>query len=132
MRDDLTRRKDLYRRLFAGKPLDRLPVDVRVTVPSPVPCTVQEQVRNGDKQLAAALANALATWEYAPSSDCIPAMRPDVGCSCLASAFGADYHWAENPNQAPGVLAKILSLEGFPDQVEALSVPDPQRDGWLP
>ena len=78
MRDELARRKDLYRDRFAGKPLARVPVDVRVCVPSPAPCTVQEQFRDGDKQLEAALANACATWEYAPSGDGIPAIRPDV------------------------------------------------------
>ena len=130
MRDELARRKDVYRRLFAGEPLARMPVDVRVTVPSPY--SVQEQFREGDKQLAAALANALATWEHAPSSDCIPAMRPDVGCSCLASAFGAEYFWSNNPDQTPGVEKKILTLDGLADEVPALAVPDPQRDGWLP
>jgi len=130
MRDELARRHDLYRRLFAGEPLDRLPVDVRVSVPSPY--TTAEQFRDGDKQLEAALANALATWEYAPSSDCVPAMRPDVGCSCLASAFGAEYHWAEDPRQTPGVLTKVLRLDGLAEQVAGLPTPDPHRDGWLP
>ena len=110
MRDELARRKQLYRDLFAGRPLERVPVDVRVTVPSPVPATVQEQFRDGDKQLAAAMANALATWEHAPLSDGIPAMRPDVGCSCLASAFGVEYFWGDNPNQTP---------RGEPDTVSA-------------
>lgn len=130
MRDELQRRKELYRRLFTGKPLERLPVDVRVTVPAP--CSVQEQFRDGDKQLEAALANAQATWEHVPSSDCIPAMRPDVGCSCLASAFGAEYHWADDPNQTPGILKKILTPDGLAAEVAALSSPDPHRAGWLP
>ena len=130
MRDELDRRKQLYRDLFAGQPLKRLPVDVRVTVPSPY--TTREQFRDGDKQLETALANALATWEYAPSSDCIPAMRPDIGCSCLASAFGAEYYWGDNPDQTPGVKNKILTMDGLAEQVTALSVPDPRRDGWLP
>lgn len=130
MRDELARRKDLYRRLFAGAPLERLPVDVRVTVPTPY--TVQEQFRDGDKQLDAARANALATWEHAPSSDGIPAMRPDVGCSCLASAYGADYYWSENANQTPGIKDALLTLDGLTDAVAALPIPDPQRDGWLP
>jgi hypothetical protein len=132
MRDELERRKDLYRRLFAGKPLERLPLDVRVTAPSPQAGTLQEQFRDGEKQLAAALGNALATWKWAPSSDGIPAMRPDVGCGCLASAFGAAYHWAENPNQTPGILNRILTLDGLAEQVAALPAPDPYRDGWLP
>lgn len=130
MRDELQRRKELYRRLWAGQPLNRLPVEVRVSIPSPY--TIQEQFRDGEKQLSAALANALATWEHAPSSDTIPAMRPDVGCSCLASAFGAEYFWSNNPNQTPGVQKKILTLDGLTDQVAILPAPDPQRDGWLP
>ena len=130
MRDELERRKALYRALFAGKPLERLPVEVRVTVPSAY--SVQEQFRDGEKQLEAALANARATWEQAPSSDTIPAMRPDVGCSCLASAFGAEYYWGDHPDQTPGVQKKMLTLEGLAQQVAALPAPDPHRDGWLP
>ena len=130
MRDELARRQALFRDLFAGKPLERLPVDVRVTVPSPY--SVQEQFRDGDKQREAALANALATWEYAPSSDGIPAMRPDVGCSCLASAFGAQYFWGESPGQTPGIRDTILTVDGLAEQVADLPTPDPHRDGWLP
>jgi uroporphyrinogen-III decarboxylase len=127
---ELERRKALYRDLFAGKPLERLPVDVRVALPAQYP--VREQFQDGEKQLAVALANALATLEYAPSSDWIPAMRPDVGCSCLASAFGAQYFWGESPDQTPGIREPILSLDGLAEQVEALPVPNPARDGWLP
>lgn len=130
MEEELLRRKAMYRDLFAGQPLARLPVDVRVSIPSPY--SVQEQFHDGEKQLEAALANALATWEHAPASDGIPALRPDVGCSCLASAFGAEYFWGENPNQTPGIKDKILTLDGLAAQVAALPTPDPQRDGWLP
>jgi uroporphyrinogen-III decarboxylase len=130
VQDELARRKGLYRDLFAGQPLERLPVEVRVAVPSPY--SIREQFEDSDKQLDAAMRNALATWEYAPSSDCIPAMRPDVGCSCLASAFGAEYFWGEDPNQTPGIKHDILTLEGLAEQVAALPVPDPQHDGWLP
>ena len=130
MRDELERRKTLYRDLFAGRPLEHTPVEVRVTVPSPH--TVQQQFRNGDLQLETALTNAIATWQGAPSSDAIPAMRPDVGCSCLASAFGVEYYWGPNPEQTPGVRDRILTLEQLPEQAAALAVPDPTRDGWLP
>jgi len=128
MQEELQRRKDLYRQLWAGKPVDRMPVDVRVNCPSPY--TTREQFMDGDKQLQTALASALATWQRVPSSDAIPAMRPDVGCSCLASTFGAQYYWGDNPAQTPGIKEKILTdLEA---QVESLAVPDPYRDGWLP
>ncbi len=128
MCDETARRKDLYRRLWAGQPLERMPVDVRVTAPTTIP--VREQFQDAAKQLQVELSSALATWEYAPSSDAIPAMRPDVGCSCLASAYGAEYYWGDSPQQTPGVLHKVITdLEA---QVEALPVPDPHRDGWLP
>ena len=130
MKEELERRKALYRDLFAGRLLERLPVDVRITIPSPF--AIQEQFRDGEKQLTAALNNAIATWEHAPSSDWIPAMRPDVGCSCLASAFGAEYFWGHNREQTPGIKEKILKLDGLSEQVAALPNPDPARDGWLP
>lgn len=130
MYTELERRKTLYRDLFAGKPLERLPVDVRVSVPSPYP--LREQFQDGEKQLEAALNNARATWEHAPSSDCVPAMRPDVGCSCLASAFGAEYFWGDDLNQTPGIKHKILTLDGLAEQVAALPIPNPLCDGWLP
>lgn len=60
MEDELIRRKAMYRDLFAGKPLDRLPVDVRVGITSPY--SVQEQFSDGEKQIEAALANAMSTW----------------------------------------------------------------------
>ena len=107
--DELARRKDLYRRLFAGERLERIPVDVRVAVPSSH--STREQFQDADKQLSTALANALATWQHAPSSDGIPAMRPDVGCSCLASAFGAQYYWGDSVDQTPGIRHRILTLD---------------------
>ena len=131
MRDELMRRKDLIRRLWAGQPIARIPVDVRVSA-TPKGYSVREQFQDGEKQLEVALAAARASWELAPSSDGIPAMRPDVGCSCLASAFGAEYFWGDSPNQTPGIKDKILNLDGLADQVSPLPCPDPHRDGWLP
>jgi uroporphyrinogen-III decarboxylase len=128
MREELERRKDLYRRLWQGRPVERIPLDVRTSVPSSY--STQEQFRDGDKQLEAALASAMATWQHVPSSDAIPGLRPDVGCSCLASAFGAEYYWDENPHQTPGIKEKIVT--DLEKQVESLPVPDPYRDGWLP
>lgn len=128
MRDELKRRKDLYRCLWAGKPVERMPLDVRVSVPSAE--TIQEQFRDGEKQLSAGLAGAEATWKMVPSSDAIPALRPDVGCGCLASAFGAEYYWSDNPQQTPGVKNKVIT--DLEKEVDSLPVPDPYQDGWLP
>jgi uroporphyrinogen-III decarboxylase len=127
MRDELERRKDMIRRLWAGQPLERVPVYVRVAYPTGY--SVQERYFDADKQLEAALASAMATWELVPSSDAIPAMFADVGCSCLASAFGAEYYWGHDPAQTPWVSKVVTDLESELDQ---LPDPDPYRDGWLP
>ena len=129
MWEEVDRRKALWRRLFAGEPLERLPLDLRVAAPSPY--STREEFQDGDKQLSAALASVQATWELLGlCSDWIPAMRPDVGCSCLASAFGANYYWGESASQTPGIREPVIrTLEA---EVERLPVPDPERDGWLP
>lgn len=128
MREELERRKALWRRLWAGQPVERIPLDVRVAIPTAY--TVREQFLDGDKQLKAALASAMGTWQLAPSSDWIPAMRPDVGCSCLASAFGSEYYWGDSTSQTPGVKNKII--HDLESQVDDLPIPDPYRDGWQP
>ncbi|MCC6446761.1 MAG: hypothetical protein IT210_25330 [Armatimonadetes bacterium] len=129
MRDELERRKDLYRRLWAGKPLERIPLDVRVRV-NPSGYNTREMFVEADKQLEVELASAMAIWEAAPSSDTVPAMRPDVGCSCLASAFGAEYYWGESVHQTPGLKAKVI--HDLEKEADSVPVPDPYRDGWLP
>jgi len=128
MREEKARRQDLWRRLWAGQAVERIPLQVQVIAPTSY--TVRQQFQDADKQLEAALASALATWQLAPSSDAIPAMRPDVGCSCLASAFGSQYYWGESPDQTPGIRQPIIT--DLERQVATLPVPDPTRDGWLP
>lgn len=129
MADELLRRKQLIRDLWAGKQVERIPLDIRITVPSGF--TTREQFLDGEKQLATGLASARATWtDLADQTDCIPAMRPDVGCSCLASAFGTQYYWGDSVNQTPGVRNYII--DDLENQVDDLTVPDVYTQGWLP
>lgn len=128
MLDELDRRKDLHRRLWRGEPVERIPLVVRVALPGDH--TVREMFLDGDKQLDAEVASAKATWRLVPSTDAIPAIRPDVGCSCLASAFGAEYYWGDNPDQTPGVKDKVIT--DIEAQVGSLRAPDPLDAGWLP
>jgi hypothetical protein len=129
MLDELQRRKQMVRDLWSGKRIARIPLDIRITIPSSF--TTREQFQDGEKQLSAALASARATWtNLADHTDCIPAMRPDVGCSCLASAFGTEYYWGDSVNQTPGVRDYIIT--NLENQVDALKVPDVFSKGWLP
>ena len=128
MRDELARRKQLWRDLFAGRPLERAPVDIRAPVKAGH--STREQFQNGDKQLDVAMRGALEIWKVGELTDTIPAMRPDVGCSCLATAFGAEYYWGETDAQTPGIKEPpVRELEA---EVHRLPEPDPERDGWLP
>ena len=52
----------------------------------------------------------------------VPAMRPDVGCSALATAFGAELFWGNDPNQTCGV--KDPPLAGV-EEAHELAVPPP-------
>lgn len=120
-RDEVERRKRLTRDLWAGKPLDHVPVYVTVQDPKPR-YTIREQFLDADKQWEQALLSAGLTWKLVPDADMVPAIRPDVGCSALATAFGAELYWGEDPMQTCGVKAPILrSVEETWD----LEVPPP-------
>ncbi len=101
-RDEIERRKQLVRDLWAGKPLDHVPVYVAVENPKPR-WTVREQLLDADRQWEEAITVAGLTWRHVPEGDMVPAVRPDVGCSCLATAFGAELYWGNDPNQTCGV-----------------------------
>ncbi|MCX7427162.1 MAG: hypothetical protein NTW96_16240 [Planctomycetia bacterium] len=120
-RDEIERRKQLVRDLWAGKPLEHVPVYITVEDPKPK-YTIREQFHDADKQLEAALTVVDLTWRLVPEGDLVPAMRPDVGCSCLATAFGAELFWGDDPNQTCGVKTPPLG-----DVAEAfdLAVPPP-------
>lgn len=118
---DIERRKQLVRDLWAGKAVDHLPIHLVVT-PSACPYSVREQFQNADKQLEVALTVAGLSYRCVPGGDYIPAMRPDVGCSCLAAAFGAEMYWGVDENQTCGVKEPVLRDV---EQAYSLSVPEP-------
>ena len=62
MHDELLRRKDLIRRLWAGEAVEHIPIDVRVRV-NPSGYTTRDLFMDGEKQLEVELASALASWD---------------------------------------------------------------------
>jgi len=120
--DEIERRKQLIRDLWAGRPVDHVPVLLNVTSPASR-YTTRQQFQDGDRQLEVALAAAGLAWREVPGGDTIPAMRPDVGCSCLATAFGAELYWGDDPNQTCGVKEPLL---GDVEAAHDLAVPDPE------
>ena len=118
--DEIERRKQLTRDLWEGLPVDHIPVYITVENPQPK-YTIREQFQDADKQLEEALTVVDLTWKHLPQGDLVPAMRPDVGCSPLATAFGAELFWGDDPNQTCGV--KVPPLAGV-EQAMELMAPD--------
>ena len=118
---EIQRRKQLVRDLWAGKTVDHVPVHVTVENPEP-DCPIREQFLDADKQWQEALAVAGLTWKHVPGGDVVPAVRPDVGCSCLATAFGAKLYWGNDPAQTCGVREPPLKDI---EEAHHLAVPSP-------
>jgi len=126
--DEVERRRQRIRDVWDYRPVDHIPVHMVVPV-NPHGYTVREHFLDGDKQLRLELAKVKASWQMVPEGDYIPGMRPDIGCSGLATAFGAEVHWADDPNQTCWIKAPIIkSLDGL----EKLRRPDITRDGLVP
>ncbi len=119
-RDEIERRKQIVRDLWSGRPVGHIPVMINVSEPAPR-YSIREQMQDGDKQLEVSLISAGLTWQAIREGDTIPAMRPDVGCSCLASAFGAELFWGDDANQTCGVKPMLKDIS----EACKLEVPPP-------
>jgi hypothetical protein len=127
MEDEQIRRKKLFRDLFNGVKLDHIPLDIRVKPPALH--SIRDQYQNADKQLDESMNIAMSCWDIGEYTDFIPALTPDVGCSCIATAFGGEYYWGDNVDQTPGIKDKIIF--DIEKEIEQLTIPDVNNDGWL-
>ena len=123
------RRRQLVRDVWSYRRVDHIPIHL-VALPDNRPrYTTREHFQDGDKQLELGLAIARASWELVPDGDYLPAIRPDVGCSCIATAFGAGLYWGDDPNQTCSVSEPIVKSVA---DIDRLPDPDPLRDGVMP
>jgi hypothetical protein len=119
--DRIEQRKQCVRDLWSGRALDHVPVYMTMQNPWPR-STLREQLLDADKQWEEALAVLALTWKEVPENDLVPAVRPDVGCSCLATSFGAKLFWGDDENQTCGVRQPVLTRI---DDAFDLEVPRP-------
>ncbi len=125
MLDEDKRRKDLYVKLFNGNRLPHIPIEIRI---SNNKYSLKEHLEDKFKQLEDSLENVRRSWELRDFTDAIPTLVPDVGSSCLATAFGAEYHFSDNDDQPPGIKKPIIDdLES----VGRLSAPSLKESRWL-
>lgn len=126
MREEQERRMQLYTDLYLGKPLDHIPLEIRVSVPQ---YSVQEQYLDGDKQLEDSLRAVKLTWELGAHTDAIPNLWADVGCSCIANAFGAKYVFLGGPDQTPSIKDPVIT--DLPEEIGSLQAPDLDCAEWI-
>lgn len=127
-RDEVERRCQLFRDVWNYRPVDHIPVHMVVSV-NPYGYTVRDHFLDGEKQLRLELAKVRASWDAVPDGDYIPGMRPDIGCSGLATAFGARVYWSDDPNQTCWIRGPVLQSVA---QIERLRRPDIYCDGLIP
>lgn len=129
MRQEQLRRQALFTDLFAGRPVEHIPLEIRV---SDNAYSVREHYLDGDKQCADGLRSVQLTWDLGEHTDAIPCFFADVGCSCIANAFGAPYEFLGGPDQTPSVRRRVLDdPDDLEAQVAGLLVPDLVNAQWI-
>jgi hypothetical protein len=100
---EMERRKNLYRRFFDYQPVDHLPVFIWLQGATRPEHTIRWELESGQNQLEANAAWIERSLRLIPD-DYIPVVRITQGYLTIASMFGCQIHWSEDPNQPPGVL----------------------------
>jgi hypothetical protein len=123
---EIERRKERVRRAWAYRRVDHLPLGFVLEDFSRY--TLRELCQSGEKQLEMNRLNIGRLLRLLPD-DYIPAARLWPGYITIATMFGVESHWSEDPMQPPGVLEHpIRDLS----QVYSLSPPDPRTAGLMP
>jgi hypothetical protein len=123
---EIERRKEAVRRVWEFRPVDHIPVLLRVAS-NLRGWTVREHFLDGEKQLEIEMEGVKRSLELVPD-DSIPSMRPDVGCVVIESALGGEVVFGDDPEQTCFIRRPFLRLDG----VDRLREPDFSRDGLIP
>lgn len=125
--NEIERRKHLYRRIFDYQPVDHLPVFIWIQGSTSAAHTVQWELESSENQLAANLAWIERSLRLLPD-DYIPVVRITQGYLTVATMFGCQVHWSDDPNQPPGVLEHPIR-----DLSQVYNLRRPRLDaGWMP
>ena len=125
MREERLRREDLFTKLFAGEPVPHIPIEIKVHAPK---YKAREYYFDRGKQLEDFLNSALATWEL-KRNDLIPSIFPDIGCSCIATIFGAEYYFGKSEDQTAGI--KEPPIKVLEEWAKDAAVPDVLESEWI-
>ena len=127
MRSEQQRRQDLFTDVFCGRPVDHIPLEIRV---SDDRYSVRTHFFGKEEEwLQDSLRAVEKTWELGEYTDAIPAFCADVGCSCIANAFGSEYVFLGGEDQTPSIKEKLI--EDIEEQIDDFSVPDLSQAYWI-
>lgn len=123
---EIEKRKERFRRVWNYQPVDHIPMGFYLDDLSRY--TLREQCANGKIQYEVNFNNIDFLLQAIPD-DYIPAARVWPGYITIATMFGMEPHWSDEPNQSPGVTGKLVEK---PSDIEKLEAPDPARAGLMP
>jgi uroporphyrinogen-III decarboxylase len=126
---EIEKRKERVRRAWRRKKVDHTPFGFMLE--DFHGHTLREACGSGELQLEANRANIARLLRLLPD-DYIPVARVWPGYITIATMFGLQPHWSEDPNQAPGVLRHPIANVGQAAALAAAAPPDPRASGLMP
>jgi uroporphyrinogen-III decarboxylase len=119
-------RKERFRRVWGYRKVDHIPV--AFFLEGLAGRSLRELCEDGELQLEACRRNIDRLLRLLPD-DYIPVARVWPGYMTIATMFGMEVHWSHDPNQAPGVVGKLIRDI---DAARLLKAPDPRTSGLMP
>ncbi|UCB45828.1 MAG: hypothetical protein JSV25_16775 [Spirochaetota bacterium] len=124
--NEIEKRKETISRMWEYKKIDHIPIGVWIDDFSQY--TLREQCEDGLKQFETMVNCANRCLRNLPD-DYIPYVRIWPGYMTIATMFGMEIYWSDDPNQAPGTKGHIIEVM---DDVYNLKMPDAKKDGLMP
>jgi uroporphyrinogen-III decarboxylase len=124
--NEIEKRKDRVRRAWEYKKVDHIPIGFWIDDFSDF--SLKELCENGELQYKENVKNIDRLLRLLPD-DYIPAARVWPGYMTIATMFGLEPHWSDDPNQAPGINEHIIFDMS---DVYKLKMPNAEKDGLMP
>ena len=123
---EIERRKEIVRRVWNYQRVDHIPIGIWLDDFSEY--TLREQCEDGFIQFKVNIKCINKCLRCLPD-DYIPYARVWPGYMTIATMFGLDIFWSDDPNQAPGVKGHLIDDM---EQVYKLKMPNPKKAGLMP
>ncbi len=125
-RTEIERRKCNITRMWEYRSIDHIPIGVWLDDFSS--SSLREQCEDGGLQFEVTVGCMNRCLRALPD-DYIPYVRVWPGYMTIATMFGMEVHWGDDPNQAPGAAGSLIEDM---EQVYELKRPDVKHDGLMP